>query len=125
MSGRKTRHQKEAFENRILAKSHCRCWYCGAELSKRPKDYSIDHFTPRCDGGTNTLKNLVPSCVRCNNLKGSLSLDEFRFVFALFSLTEPGRLRFSRMQIRFLMDCGVRLPGSDPTFYFERMGLRF
>jgi len=52
-----------------------RCWYCGDELIPQ---FDLDHITPRKNGGSNRIDNLVPSCKTCNMSKGALSLDEFR-----------------------------------------------
>lgn len=50
------------------------CQYCGRHMSK--SEATIDHITPRSKGGTNTWKNTVLSCKKCNEKKGSRSLEE-------------------------------------------------
>lgn len=48
------------------------CHYCGREVRfyednrKREDAISFDHKTPMCKGGTNTIDNLVISCLKCN-----------------------------------------------------------
>ena len=44
------------------------CQYCGEQFNHR--ELSIDHVTPRCDGGKTTWENCVTSCKRCNLHKG-------------------------------------------------------
>ena len=40
-----------------------RCVWCGRAVGH---DVEIDHIVARCDGGTDELSNLVPSCPGCN-----------------------------------------------------------
>lgn len=53
------------------------CHYCGKLLSK--KEIELDHYISRSRRPDlkYKLSNLVPSCRWCNQLKGSLSGDEF------------------------------------------------
>lgn len=52
-----------------------RCFWCGADTGS---SYHIDHLIPLCRGGTNAEENMVVSCQRCNDSKGSLTPKEFR-----------------------------------------------
>lgn len=63
-----------AAEWRALVASHgpC-CTYCGTDTSLTP-----DHRLPICRGGSNTIENIVPACLRCNQRKGRLTEEEFR-----------------------------------------------
>jgi hypothetical protein len=38
----------------------------------------VDHAKPRSRGGKNFDENLLPACAYCNNLKGNLTVSEFR-----------------------------------------------
>lgn len=40
---------------------HC-CVYCGRKM----KRLTIDHIVPLSKGGTHTVQNVVPACLRCN-----------------------------------------------------------
>lgn len=31
---------------------------------------TVDHFIPKCEGGTDNIQNLFPCCNRCNSKKG-------------------------------------------------------
>lgn len=57
----------------IFKRDRFTCKYCGC-TDKRT--LTIDHITPRSNGGKNTWENLVTSCYSCNNTKGSRSLEE-------------------------------------------------
>lgn len=54
------------------------CAYCGIGLrlirpispKKTPDAYTLDHVIPRALGGGNG-DNVVPCCLRCNNIKGA------------------------------------------------------
>lgn len=55
----------------VLATWGEQCFYCQTELVYGPEgNGSIDHLIPYPLGGRNTLRNLVPCCWHCNNLKG-------------------------------------------------------
>lgn len=40
------------------------CFHCGASLS--PSTLTLDHIKPFAEGGTDAIKNLLPSCAHCN-----------------------------------------------------------
>ena len=44
------------------------CHWCGKTLDK--KSVTADHIIPKSKGGKNTIENIVPSCQRCNNIRG-------------------------------------------------------
>jgi 5-methylcytosine-specific restriction endonuclease McrA len=44
-----------------------RCVYCGKKFPT--KHLTIDHLTPYAHGGSNTVHNVVPSCLSCNSKK--------------------------------------------------------
>jgi 5-methylcytosine-specific restriction endonuclease McrA len=52
------------------------CWYCGDQLTKRTQ--SKDHQLPLSRGGRGGI-NKVDCCKKCNNEKGDLTVDEFRW----------------------------------------------
>jgi len=53
-----------------------RCAYCGFDI--KFNKMIMEHFHPRAKSGKANLTNLYPSCRRCNILKASLTIDEFR-----------------------------------------------
>lgn len=62
----------------IYLRDGFRCVYCLADLSNaRPFDISLDHLTPKADGGSNEPSNLVTACRHCNCSRGSLPLERF------------------------------------------------
>ena len=52
----------------IYARDRNRCQYCGGHFATR--ELTLDHVTPRVQGGVNSWANLVCACVRCNTRKG-------------------------------------------------------
>ncbi len=52
----------------LFARDQNRCQYCGRKFPT--SELSIDHVTPRSQGGRNSWENLVCACVRCNTRKG-------------------------------------------------------
>lgn len=57
-----------------------RCWYCGVPIALRGAH--LDHKIPRSKGGTDAEQNTVLACAKCNLLKGALSIDQFRELYA-------------------------------------------
>lgn len=57
---------------RVLARDQYTCQYCGT-----PGANHCDHIIARVDGGDDSMENLVASCARCNQMKGSMSVDLF------------------------------------------------
>jgi 5-methylcytosine-specific restriction endonuclease McrA len=69
------------------------CFYCGKPLSRQRK--TRDHIQPRSRGGSNAPRNVVDACRPCNNLKGCLTLEEFRLVIAFRQgLVKPAKMKF-------------------------------
>lgn len=52
------------------------CFYCCSPLSRR--QMTEDHVIPRATDGNNSAWNKVISCSRCNQLKGAMTLENFR-----------------------------------------------
>jgi 5-methylcytosine-specific restriction endonuclease McrA len=44
------------------------CYHCGTdlELEDHGKTWDVDHVIPKARGGTDSLGNLVASCIHCN-----------------------------------------------------------
>jgi 5-methylcytosine-specific restriction endonuclease McrA len=56
---------KRAFRQSIFDAFDNQCAYCGSPAT------SLDHVLPKFLGGETITSNLVPSCQRCNQNKGS------------------------------------------------------
>lgn len=56
---------------RIFKRDGYSCQYCGSK-----RNLTIDHVIPRSRGGTNTWKNMVTCCFRCNSYKGDKTPSE-------------------------------------------------
>jgi 5-methylcytosine-specific restriction endonuclease McrA len=52
----------------LFARDRNRCQYCGSLFPT--SELSIDHVTPKSQGGADSWANLVCACVRCNARKG-------------------------------------------------------
>jgi len=60
--------------------SNFQCYWCPQKLTlERGKHntLSLDHLTPLSRGGSNTIENVVPSCIVCNLAKHMMTADEF------------------------------------------------
>lgn len=100
----------------VWAKTNGRCWYCGQWLveSKQDKDgaeqyrwFAIDHITPKRQGGTDDLDNLLPACWICNCSKGNKNLEEYRIHAGRIAAEIP---KFSEEQLAYLASVGFRFP---------------
>lgn len=57
------------------------CFYCGKnreQLHKEGLKLQQDHFLPRSKGGSNSLRNFVPCCSKCNKEKGNKIVKDSR-----------------------------------------------
>jgi len=73
----------------IAERDGWRCHYCGRPLvpidevnsatadNDRP---TFDHRLARCNGGAEAISNLVISCRECNEKKGCMSYEDFRWM---------------------------------------------
>jgi 5-methylcytosine-specific restriction endonuclease McrA len=52
----------------IFARDNNQCQYCGKKFPT--SELSLDHVTPRSQGGESTWENIVCACVKCNVKKG-------------------------------------------------------
>lgn len=53
----------------VLKRDSHACVYCGAQAGPKVT-LELDHRVPQCDGGEDTLENLVTACRKCNQGKG-------------------------------------------------------
>jgi 5-methylcytosine-specific restriction endonuclease McrA len=62
------RQQVKLNRRNIYARDHNQCQYCGKRFPTQ--ELTLDHVTPRTQGGKSTWTNLVCACVKCNSHKG-------------------------------------------------------
>ncbi|MBK7404026.1 MAG: HNH endonuclease [Phycisphaerales bacterium] len=60
----------------LFARDRNQCQYCGHHLPT--SELTLDHVTPRTQGGGDTWENLVCACVPCNARKGGRTPDQAR-----------------------------------------------
>ena len=64
---------KKMWRDNIFARDNYACTYCGST-----DNLTIDHINPRCKGGERwSASNCTTACRSCNQMKGSMHLDEF------------------------------------------------
>ncbi len=70
--------QQEVKLNRrnIFARDRNQCQYCGRHYPS--SELSLDHVTPRSQGGDSSWSNLVCCCVGCNSKKGGRTPEQAR-----------------------------------------------
>jgi 5-methylcytosine-specific restriction endonuclease McrA len=62
------KHTVKFNRRNIFARDNNQCQYCGRKFSTT--ELSLDHVTPRSQGGQSTWENIVCACVSCNVRKG-------------------------------------------------------
>ena len=60
------------------------CAYCGAGAEVEGVSMSLDHVKPHSNGGSNSERNLVTCCTRCNSSRGDRQVSSFAAVAALY-----------------------------------------
>ena len=66
---------KRLWRRAIKEHFDCTCIYCGE--THDINDLTLDHVHPRHLGGKDETQNLVCSCLRCNQEKGTLHYKQF------------------------------------------------
>ena len=61
---------------RLYIRDQFRCQYCGKKFAAA--DLTLDHITPRAQGGTSVPENLATACLACNNRKGNRTPETAR-----------------------------------------------
>lgn len=57
----------------IYLRDEFECAYCGRDLhDASPRDVTLDHLLPQCEGGTHESANLVTACLACNSRRQAL-----------------------------------------------------
>jgi len=75
---------KRLWRRAIKEHFNCQCVYCGETYELH--ELTLDHVRPRCYGGQDLTSNLVPSCWKCNQDKGSANwLTWMRSTFGITS----------------------------------------
>ncbi len=59
----------------ILEREQDTCFYCRREL--HPDTYELDHVVPSSNGGDESYRNIVATCIDCNNTKGAQDASDF------------------------------------------------
>lgn len=58
----------------LYARDDSRCQYCGKKFAT--SELSLDHVTPRSQGGHSTWHNIVCACLKCNIRKGGRTPEQ-------------------------------------------------
>lgn len=65
----------EIIRHNIAENGVVSCIYCDKILDN--KNWTLEHITPLCKGGSHTMRNIAIACKSCNQDKGSMSFEEF------------------------------------------------
>jgi len=67
-------HSEQEWRKKFFAMG-AECYYCKKPLLL--SEATKDHRTPKCRGGSSRIWNIVPACLRCNQMKGWRTEAEF------------------------------------------------
>jgi 5-methylcytosine-specific restriction endonuclease McrA len=64
---------------RLMLRERTTCAYCTVTLNWHQRSFcpSIDHCIPLARGGRHRVENITVCCVACNEMKGTLTAEEF------------------------------------------------
>lgn len=72
---------KKVYKRTRLAEAqNWKCCWCGCKMVPEPmqcNSVTVEHILPRSQGGSNEMDNLAAACHRCNNKRGTLTIDDF------------------------------------------------
>jgi len=94
-------------------RTYGRCAYCGKPLmffSQLALGNTVDG-----NGGMRLF-----GCKRCHAMRGSRSLENFRFLVEMEQFQRRHGVRFDRQQVEYLKKIGVELDIPHHAFWFER-----
>jgi len=99
---------------KVYNKCNGHCAYCGKSIEY--KDMQLDHIRPKCQGGTDDINNLNPTCRRCDHYKRSMCLSTFRAMLKTLHL---------RIRNNYICKVGedfgiIKVKPWDGVFYFEK-----
>jgi 5-methylcytosine-specific restriction endonuclease McrA len=81
---------------RIYARDEWRCVWCRRSAA-RGQRLTLDHYTPRSDGGSNEASNLLTACLQCNSRRRNIGVVEFAFMVRPTSLFRSAGIVLSRV----------------------------
>jgi uncharacterized protein (TIGR02646 family) len=96
---------------KVFKKTNGKCIYCGSDLDFY--NFHVEHMKPKSKliYNKSDIKNLFPSCIDCNLLKGNLEVEEFREKIENFIFEDTRCRTLARY---------YNLKPKNITFYFER-----
>lgn len=78
---------RRVYREEALKQQHFECRYCFEPLTY--KSVTADHFEPKSKGGLDRKENIVPCCLSCNRMKGSMTANQYMNRIKHFPKGEP------------------------------------
>ena len=75
------RSQWVYLRTRLAESQNWKCCFCGCymlETHGKKNSVTVEHVTPKSQGGSDDPENLAASCYNCNNLRGIRDVKKFR-----------------------------------------------
>lgn len=78
---------------RLCKRQGWKCHYCGRQMRWAAGDdagtmATFDHIIPRSRGGDRSAANGVAACMRCNQARGTLNYERFKYLVELNRKTD-------------------------------------
>lgn len=80
----------------VLTRDRETCQYCGAQPGRAL--LTIDHVTPRAQGGTTTWENVVAACAECNRRKADRTPQQAGMLL-ITTPRRPNQITFTLMAL--------------------------
>ncbi len=94
-------------KNLYLRDNH-QCQYCG-----KTAELTVDHVIPKSRGGRDDWENVVVCCIKCNNKKGDLTLQEAGLTLKRQPYRPPSTLYLHMTRLPKAPECWY-------DFFFDR-----
>jgi hypothetical protein len=99
----------------VLAMFGGRCGYCGVKPGK-----TVDHIRSLSRAGCDFIDNCLPACKDCNNVKDSMTVNEFRSLIAnVRNGIMPYKKTAQSEAGKKLVELASRFQGEHVVFWFE------
>ena len=112
----------------VLCKYDNHCAYCGEDITLKTmqvdhiiskRNFYIGHRDQSPDYDVGDIRNLNPSCRKCNNFKGGMTVEELRVEIE----KQPKRARKTSVNFRMAEKFGlIKVVEKPVIFHFERQG---
>ena len=105
-----------------LQECGCKCYYCEEPLTMETA--TKDHRTPTCREGSDGIENIVPACLRCNQMKSWRTEAEFLRAYPQLAQKWEAIGRIPKPNYVLALEDRIAEPGLLKRIISKRDGMR-